>query len=259
MIQVIKRALNILDYLARQGDRLSAPSDIARATGLHAATCGRILGTLMSEGYVEQEGCRKGYRLGPTAYMLSICCPYRQDLVSCAEPLVQELSKTTRETVLVAVLQNFTRYTICRAEGSHKVQVTVVVVLRDDPSHFATGRLLLAHLPPAELEAYIAHNGLPDKNGWPAACTRQGLLAELASLKSKSDVLSIIDGEIVGLALPIWNGDSVSAALGVYLPISRYSGAHKKMIHKEMKATADAISKRLTDMHSPREHKGSRE
>jgi DNA-binding IclR family transcriptional regulator len=259
MIQVLKRSLSVLEYLARQRDRLSAPSDIARATGLHAATCGRILGTLMSEGYVEQEGCRKGYRLGPTAYMLSAHCPYRKDLVSCAEPLVQQLSKTTRESVIVAVIQHHARYTLCRAEGSHKVQVRIAFVLRDDPAPYATGRLLLAYLPPAELDAYIAHVGLPDKDVWPAACTRQGLLAELASLKSKSDVISVVDGEIMGLALPIWNANHVAAALGIYLPTSRYSGEHKELIHKEMKATASAISMRLTDMHTPPGHGGKRE
>jgi len=123
MIQVIQRALAVLEHLAWHGENPVALGDIARATGLNSATCARILGTLMLEGYVEQEGRRQGYRLGPMAYTLTCRGPYRKDLVACAEPHVRDLARITGETAIVTILHQNTRYIICRAEGGQDVQV----------------------------------------------------------------------------------------------------------------------------------------
>lgn len=251
MIQVLQRALNVLEFLAREGDKPSILGDIARATRLNPATCARILSTLMSEGYVEQEGRRKGYRLGPMAYALTARGPYRKDLVACAEPLVGDLARITGETAIVAILHQNTRYTICRAEGGQDVQVRTDSVLRDDVYPYATGRLLLAHLPPADQDAFIAHSGLPAAAVWPEARTQQGLLAELARLKALATVITTNNGQVVGLAQPIRNAGQVVAALGLHLPASRFSGAHKTTLVQTMTAASAAISERLTNMHAP--------
>jgi IclR family KDG regulon transcriptional repressor len=249
MIQVIHRALNVLEHLSRAGEHPSVLSDIARATGLNAATCARILSTLMGEGYVEQEGRRKGYRLGPMAYTLTARGPYRKDLVACAEPLVRELAEATGETVIVAILQQNTRYTICRTEGNHDVQVRTDAVLRDDVYPYATGRVLLAHMKPAEVDAFVVRSGLPEPTVWPEARTKAGLLAELAKVRAMSTVVTTTKNQIAGLALPIRNDDRVVAALGLYLPASRFVGAHRESLLHSMEVTAHAISARLTEMY----------
>lgn len=251
MIQVLQRALNVLEHLAREGERPSALGDIARATRLNPATCARILGTLMTEGYVEQEGPRKGYRLGPMPYTLTARGPYRKDLVVCAEPLVRDLARDTGETAMVVILHQDTRYILCQTEGTHFVQVRTDAVLREEVYPYATGRLLLAYLAPEGLDAFIAHVGLPEAAVWPEARTKQGLLKELAALKSMSTVVTTFKGQIVGLARPIRNADRVVAGLGLYLPVSRFVGAHKEAILEAMTTTADAISERLTAMHAP--------
>ena len=254
MIQVIQRALAVLEHLAWHGENPVALGDIARATGLNSATCARILGTLMLEGYVEQEGRRQGYRLGPMAYTLTCRGPYRKDLVACAEPHVRDLARITGETAIVTILHQNTRYIICRAEGGQDVQVRADAVLRDDVYPYATGRLLVAHLPPAERDAFIAHSGLPAKAVWPDAHTKPGLLAELAALKSMSTAVTTKNGQIVGLARPIRHADRVVAALGLYLPASRFSGAHRDALLKALDSAADAISAFLTAMHTPAAH-----
>lgn len=251
MIQVIHRALHVLEHLSRVGEQPPVLGDIARATQLNSATCARILNTLMKAGYVEQEGRRKGYRLGPMAYTLTARGPYRKELVSCAEPLVRDLARLTRETVSVVILHQHTRYTICRTEGSHDVQVRADAVLSDDVYPYATGRLLLANLSPADRDEFIAQSGLPKSSVWPEARTRKELLAELDSLKSMPEVITTYSDQITGIARPIRNGDRIVAALGLFLPVTRFVGSHKETILKGMKTTADAISERLTDMHNP--------
>ena len=200
---------------------------------------------------MEQEGRRKGYCMGPMAYTLTAHGPYRKDLVSCAEPFVRDLARTTGESTLVAIVHQYARYTICSAEGGQQVQVRAEGVLRGKVYPFITGRLLLAHMPSMDLDKFVEHVGLPDSEEWPEALTRQNLLAELASLKSVSTAVAINSGEVAGLAHPITGAGGVVAALGIYLPVSRFNGAHKKALPKAMKIAADAISERLKEMHAP--------
>jgi IclR family KDG regulon transcriptional repressor len=252
MIQVLHRALDVLALLGRAPDQPVGLGEIARATGLNAATCARILRTLANEGYVEQEGRRQGYRLGPMAYALTARGPYRKDLVTCAEPAVRRLAETTGETALVAIIHRHIRYTLCHIGGAQDVQVRMDAVLSSDVYPTATGRLLLAHLPPAELEAFVSARGLPGAADWPEAQTRPGLLSALAKLRTSDTVLANTQREVIGLARPIRAGVRVVAALGLYLPASRFSGSHKATILREMKTAAAATGARLERMHDNR-------
>ena len=64
MIQVINRALNILEILAQEPDKEFGLSEIATAVELNAGTCANILKTLVYRNYVEQSGTKKRYKLG---------------------------------------------------------------------------------------------------------------------------------------------------------------------------------------------------
>ena len=71
MIQVINRALNILEILAQEPDKEFGLSEIATAVELNAGTCANILKTLVYRNYVEQSGIKKGYKLGYMVYQLT--------------------------------------------------------------------------------------------------------------------------------------------------------------------------------------------
>lgn len=245
MIQVVQRTLNVLECLARGGEKPAALGEIAQATGLNPATCSRILKTLVSRDYAEQGGRRQGYQLGPMSYALAARGAYRKDLVASAEPFVRRLAHTTGETAIVAIVHQNTRYTICQAEGGQDVQVRDGAVLCDEVYPYATGRLLLAHMPAADLDAFVAHSGLPDAEIWPRAHTRHGLLTELASLRTSATVVTT-KGQIVGLARPVSRAGRVVAALGLYLPASRFTGARREEIIQALAAAADAITASLT-------------
>ena len=64
MIQVINRALNILEIIAHDHNKEWGLSEIANELELNHGTCANILKTLVQRGYVEQMGLKKGYKLG---------------------------------------------------------------------------------------------------------------------------------------------------------------------------------------------------
>lgn len=254
MIRVLHRALSVLEQLAREGERPVALGELAAATGLNPATCARVLRTLVRAGYVDQEGPRKGYRLGPMAYALAAGGPYRKELVACSEAAVNELARATGDTALVAILHQNMRFLLFRAEGGHDVQVRSDTVTRGDVYSAATGRLLMAHLPPEARDAMIEQIGLPDAVVWPGAQTRQKLLKELEALKALSMVIVTTNAHYVAIAKPLRQAGQVVAALGLYLPASRYSASHKAIILKAMDAAAIAIHARVAALHAPRLH-----
>ncbi len=247
MIQSIRRAFDVLSHVGRAGGKPCVLGDIARAAGLNPATCSRILTTLVAAGYVEQEGARKGYRLGPMAYALTAGAPYRSELVACAELVVAALGRALRETAQVAVLQNNARFIVCQTEGDQALQVRSENLQRGEVYPTATGRLLLAHLPAAARDAFLAAVGLPDARVWPEAATRAGLLRELDALRNQKTVVTQNREQIVGVAAPIRSpSGSVTAALGVYLPASRFCASHKTEILKQIQSAASEITDRLS-------------
>lgn len=65
MIQVIHRALNIMEYIATDPERPKELGDIAEELKLHAATCANIIKTLVTRQYLVKLEKQKGYLLGP--------------------------------------------------------------------------------------------------------------------------------------------------------------------------------------------------
>ena len=72
MIQVIHRALNIMEYVAADPDRPKELGDIAEGLKLHAATCANIIKTLVTRQYLVKLEKQKGYLIGPMFHRLGV-------------------------------------------------------------------------------------------------------------------------------------------------------------------------------------------
>ena len=78
MIQVINRALDILEIVAANPEKPTALGEIADALGLNHGTCANIMKTLVTRNYLEQVGTKKGYILGAKSYALTNNDAYRK-------------------------------------------------------------------------------------------------------------------------------------------------------------------------------------
>src|SRR3546814_1707048 len=70
MIQVLHRALSILEFSARDNTKAFPLGEIASELGLNHATCANIIKTMVTRNYLEQLGPKKGYKLGYMAYQV---------------------------------------------------------------------------------------------------------------------------------------------------------------------------------------------
>jgi len=247
MIRVLHKAFNILEFLAAEPDRPRGLGEIAGDLGLNPATCANILKTMIRRGYAEQVAPKKGYLLGPMACRLARSRPYRRDLLKVAEPLMAELAKDVRETVLLVTLNQSRRFILCQASGDQDLQVRSDVVSSDDVYETATGRLLLAHLPPEQLRTFVTMRGLP-KGVWPEARSRSGLKRALEGIRKEGKVVDISKPQVAAAAFPIRDGEAVVAALGLYLPRFRFKGSHRKRVLAGLGDTAGTISRQLSEL-----------
>ena len=244
MIQVIHRAIDIIEYIAQTPDRPKALGDVADAVGLNHGTCANILKTLVSRDFIEQVGAKKGYILGSKAYALTGNDNYRKDLLEAASDEMDRLTATLNENTLLAVLKGNQRIVLLRTFSEHDLQVRTPD--QKDAYNTASGRLLLAYGSDSSLEKFISKYGLPPTEIWAEATTEPLFAQSMALIRREELAIQITAGrQVVGLAVPIRKADKVVASLSIYMPEYRYMTTDKTKLVGELRATASRISAKL--------------
>lgn len=242
MIQVIVRAIDILEFVAKHDKEPVQLFKIADHVGLSHPTTANIVKTLVEKNYLEQMGRKKGYRLGIAAYQLSGNPYYQQHLLAAAKGPMEELTQQLNETSLLAVIQNNKRVILHQAECNQILKVNTVMVA--EVYNTSSGRLLMAHYTAKELDSLINAIGLPSRKVWPGAETRIGLERELNKIRKEEFVKLVSVYHTVGFAVPIYKDNKVIAALSVFVPESRYTESHKGKIAKLIRKASKQISER---------------
>lgn len=244
MIQVIHRALDMLELLGSQSDRIFALRDIAQLLGLHRATCSNILKTLADRGYVERLPGRGGYRLGTLASAWQGLADHDRELSRVARPVLGDLLQTLNETSLIGVIRGAQRVTLECAASDRDLQVRSRQVRGVYST--ASGRLLLAFMPPDQQAAFIQRVGLPDPKAWAEVRSLEDLQRALANIRRQKLAQSHSPEHVVGLAVPVRRNQQVVASISVYLPEVRCTSEHRKRIIAALQEAGDQISRQLT-------------
>lgn len=142
-IQVIARAASILRALENEPDGLSL-NELAGRLALARSTIQRIVSALSNEQLLITAGARAGVKLGPALIRLASAANIETDKI--ARPIMQELSRSTGETVDLSVLQGRTAMFIDQVVGSLRL-VAISSAGEAFPLHCtANGKALLACL-----------------------------------------------------------------------------------------------------------------
>lgn len=243
MVLVVVKALDILEYIARDAGRAYSLTEIAEGLNMHQATCVNILQTLVEKSYLEHLGRKKGYRLGPMAYNLTNNLAYSQHLVTAAKDVMENLTAQVNETSILGVIRNQKRFIVHLVNSDQDLQVRS----RTERSLYetATGRLLLAYLPPKERDSLIATLGLPLSPTWPEAHTQAGLEAELTRIQADELCVTLSPTHIVGLAVPIRKQKQVIAGLSIFLPEIRATTEKKTELIQALREASSLINGKL--------------
>ena len=151
-VPAARSAVRILSFLAAQAEP-SPAATIAHGLGLPRSTVYHLLAVLTEEGFVTHLAEQRRYGLGLAAVELGSAYTRQAPLTRLARPILVRLVDTTRQSAHLAVLSGREVLYLVeeRAPGRPALVTDVDVRL---PSHLtASGRAVLAGLPPAQVRA----------------------------------------------------------------------------------------------------------
>jgi DNA-binding IclR family transcriptional regulator len=114
----VSKALSLLDFFNRAHSTIGL-SEMARLSGLNKATVHRLLSELQGQGFVEQAGVGREYRLGPAFLRLAALREAAVPVRDLADQVLADLSGATHETAHVSLLQNGQLTTIAYCYSPH--------------------------------------------------------------------------------------------------------------------------------------------
>lgn len=243
--QSVERALSLLVAIVDAGSPIGV-TDLARQVELHPATAHRLLGSLLSTGFVAQEAEGARYRVGPTFARLARAERERLELPELARPILERLVAETDETAGVVQLDGDETVVVARAYSSHALRVHTPIGGRGPLHATAVGKILLAAMPEAARERMLA--------GPLAAFTEAtltdaaALRAECAAVEAAGYALGIEDHRpgVATVAAPVIERDGVVvAALSLSGPVGRMAGARLADLITATRAAAVALSHEL--------------
>ncbi|HUH95977.1 MAG TPA: IclR family transcriptional regulator [Anaerolineales bacterium] len=153
--QSIHRAIAILDCFHESQPELGV-REIARQLELHPSTVGRMLTTLTSLGVLVQDKETHRYRMGSKVLKWGAVYMGNVDLRLIARPYMQELRKTTEETISLDILDGSSRLCVERIESPQQLRWVKKLGERMPFYASASGRVLLSFMAPGERSAILA-------------------------------------------------------------------------------------------------------
>nr|WP_314543055.1 IclR family transcriptional regulator C-terminal domain-containing protein [uncultured Massilia sp.] len=205
-------------------------AQISQQTGIPRAAVRRCLHTLRQLGYVDAE--LNNFRLRPKVLTLGYSYLSSTPLTLAAQPCLNGVSKTLGESSSLAVLEEDQVLYVARAATSRVMSVSLSAGSRLPAYCTSLGRVLLAHLPDADLDAYLARTTLLPRT--------ERTITDPARLRAvleqvRRDGYAVNDQELeLGLrsiAVPVRGASGrVLAALNVGAQAARVS--HERMVEE---------------------------
>ncbi len=220
MIQVIERAVKIMEELALDGE---VPLEsMVRLHGLNKGTLCNILRTLVDLNWVEKCG-RGNYRLSDHFRELCNTPEWDKRGIEIMQRAATDLSVELRESTVISTLRRRRLVVVVQAQYQRELMINQVIFYGKLSLYSSvSGRVICACLPPAERKAIYAQcapldgelNGVDGFDGYEA---------ELAKIRESG--ISIMTNHTLGIksfAVPILDSSgAVCASFGLTMPLSR--------------------------------------
>jgi len=123
IIQSVSHSLDVLEQFCDEADELGV-TELSKRLKLHKNNVFRLLATLESRGYIEQNRATENYRLGIRCLQLGQSYVQHMGLLRQARPILAELVRQVRETTYVAVLRRGAIVPVEVVEAERPVRIT---------------------------------------------------------------------------------------------------------------------------------------
>lgn len=221
-VQGLQRGFAVIKAFAADAPALTI-TEVADRTGLTRAVARRYLLTLRDLGYVHADDSR--YALTPRVLDLGFTYLSTISVANVAEPFMEKLVDVLHESCSIAVLDGSDIVYVARVPANRIMSITLVVGSRLPAHATSMGKVLLAYLPPAELNRYFAAAKL-ERLTRRTICDEAALRVVIQEVRRRGWAVTDQELEegIRSLAAPIFNHThEVQAAINVSVHASRVS------------------------------------
>jgi IclR family KDG regulon transcriptional repressor len=241
-VLVLHKTLDILETIKQQPSGVKL-SDLSRAVEMPKATVYRILATLESRGFLDR-GEDGGYRVARKLFDLQQPLPIEQILNRVAQPKMEDLAKSCRETVNLGILDSGEVVVINTVESPQTVRMSSKVGNRRHLHTTAIGKVLLAALPEKEIFRLLRLKGLPRLTPH-TIVSRLALMTELERVRDRGYAIDNQENELEGrcIGAPVVGPDGrVVAALSISGPVFRMDVNRARALAPKLKHACAAIA-----------------
>ncbi len=243
IIRSVSHALDVIEQFYGEADELGV-TELSKRLKLHKNNIFRLLATLESRGYIEQNKATENYRLGVRSLQLGQAYVGRMGLLRQARPIMEALVKQCRESAYVAVARRGGMVPLDSVDADQPIRL-VSQIGETLPLHCtAPGKAHLAFATEDELKSRLPDN-LKKFTG-STITERQALTQQLKSVGEKG--YAVDTGEYVddmrSVAVPI--KDYTSHVVGTLA----VSGPAYRLTNERLKELAPLVVKAGTELSS---------
>jgi len=154
IIQAVSHALDLLEQFHDDVDELGV-TELSKRLKLHKNNVFRLLATLESRGYIEQNRATENYRLGLKSLELGQTFIKQMGLLRQAKPILENMVATSNETSYVVIFKEGHSVYLDVVETDLTVRVVSRVGSRLPAYCTAAGKAQLAFMSEEELEEVL--------------------------------------------------------------------------------------------------------
>lgn len=159
-IRSVSKAVQILLFIAREGDAGVSARQVAVALGLPVATTYHLLNTLHADGMLAKDAGRS-FHLGPAAWTIADAFARRPGPPEYLMVPLRMLAAETGETAYLSGWEMGAATVLAAVEGRHAVRVMGLQVGFSGAGHArASGKVFLAFAPAAVRDRYLQEHPL---------------------------------------------------------------------------------------------------
>jgi IclR family transcriptional regulator, pca regulon regulatory protein len=216
----LHKGLDVLTCFNNRHPKLTV-SEVARRIGVSPASARRSLLTLHELGYLANDG--KLFWLLPKVLLVANAYLSSRPLPALAQPLLDSLAERTRESASIAKLMGDCAIIIARSTARRSLTIGLRIGSQLPAYCSATGRVLLAGLPPREAFSLIKRMKLEPRTPR-TVTTIDAVVAVVEAARARGYAIS--DGELElevrSMAVPIFNRNKETiAALSIAVRANR--------------------------------------
>jgi IclR family KDG regulon transcriptional repressor len=241
----VDKALLVVELMLRHPDPLSARA-IAELLGINRTTTHRLLNALIYRGWIEKPAGTASYRLSLKFLALAHVASQSRSFIFEVRPTLDGLSRLSRETIHLGVLDGFEVVHIDKVESLERVGISSKVGSRAVPHVTGLGKALLAASPDAVVERYLSH---ASRRSAPERITDPDLfLAEIQQTRARGYSIDNEEDSIgvrcLGVAV-LGAGGTPLFAISLTGPSPRFTHERVAELAPEVLATARDLSRQF--------------